>query len=188
MIISITGTPGSGKTTFGKVLAGKLGFPFVSGGEMRGILAKKLGTDINGLNKLGESGDTDTQVDKELVKLVRGNDYVVDSYVGAYLFPEAFKVFVDADLDERARRKLKAKYSDESYDNIEQAKKAISSRVASDVMRYEKHYKFNPYETRHYDLILDSTHTSPEELAEAVLRAVQEKPLKKAGKSRNSSL
>ncbi|MFH1649507.1 MAG: cytidylate kinase family protein [Candidatus Woesearchaeota archaeon] len=177
MLITITGTPGSGKSTLGRILAQKLGYPFVSGGEMRGALAAKMRIDINELNRLGETGDTDTQVDNELIALCKDKDYVMDSYTAAHLFPQAFNVFVDANLDERARRKLKTKYKDESYDTLKHAKKAISERVASDLLRYKKHYNFNPYNHEHYDLILDSTKTSPEELVEQILKAVKKRNL-----------
>ena len=41
MIITISGLPGSGKSTIGKMLAKKLGYKFYSMGDLRGKIEKK---------------------------------------------------------------------------------------------------------------------------------------------------
>ena len=64
MIITISGRAGSGKSTIGKLLAGKIGYRFYSIGSLRRELASKLGFTIQELNKLREEQDfTDKQVD-----------------------------------------------------------------------------------------------------------------------------
>ncbi|MCX6741353.1 MAG: AAA family ATPase, partial [Candidatus Parcubacteria bacterium] len=46
MIITLSGKPGSGKTTVAKILAEKLGYKFYSTGDLRGQMAMKRGLTI----------------------------------------------------------------------------------------------------------------------------------------------
>ena len=65
MIITISGVPGSGKSTAGKSVARKLGYEYVSMGDFRGKMAMERGLTIDELNKLGEKEDwTDRQADE----------------------------------------------------------------------------------------------------------------------------
>ncbi|MBU0540313.1 AAA family ATPase, partial [Patescibacteria group bacterium] len=64
MIITISGVPGSGKTTVAKILAERLGMKFYSMGDLRGKMATERGLTIDELNKLGETeAFTDNDVD-----------------------------------------------------------------------------------------------------------------------------
>jgi len=63
MIITISGLPGSGKTSVGKLIAERLGYEFLSIGDLRGSFASKKGLTIDELNKLGE----DNQVFLQLI-------------------------------------------------------------------------------------------------------------------------
>ena len=55
MIITISGIPGSGKTTVGRMLAEKLGYKFYSIGDLRGKMAMERGMTIDQLNELGKT-------------------------------------------------------------------------------------------------------------------------------------
>ena len=73
MIISISGVPGSGKTSVAKIIADKLGMNFYSMGNMRGKMALDRGMTIDELNALGEKeAFTDAEVD-EYQKKTRTN-------------------------------------------------------------------------------------------------------------------
>lgn len=52
--IAISGYPGAGKSTTGKLLAKYLGYNFFSAGDFRRMAATELGVDIDTLNKLEE--------------------------------------------------------------------------------------------------------------------------------------
>ena len=58
MILSISGVPGSGKTSAGKLVARKLGFAFHSTGGLFRKMAEERGLTINELMKLGEEDIT----------------------------------------------------------------------------------------------------------------------------------
>lgn len=58
--ITISGYPGAGKSTTGKLLASRLGYDFFSAGDFRRMAATKLGIDIDTLNYL-ENFKTDIE-------------------------------------------------------------------------------------------------------------------------------
>ena len=57
MIITISGKPGSGKSTIAKILAEKLKLKHYSAGDFRREKAKKLCLSLEEFNKLGEKKD-----------------------------------------------------------------------------------------------------------------------------------
>ena len=64
MIITITGEPGSGKSTIGKRLAKELGYGHYYIGQIRRDAAKKKGMTLAEYNKYGEAHpETDIEVD-----------------------------------------------------------------------------------------------------------------------------
>ncbi|MBI2112124.1 AAA family ATPase, partial [Candidatus Woesearchaeota archaeon] len=63
MIITISGTAGSGKSTVGKLLAKKLKYKHYSMGDLQRQIAEQRGITLLELGKLEE---TDPSIDKEL--------------------------------------------------------------------------------------------------------------------------
>jgi len=54
MIVTIAGTPGSGKSTVVKKVAEALGYRMISTGDLRGQVAQERGMTIDELNALNE--------------------------------------------------------------------------------------------------------------------------------------
>ena len=79
MIITISGLPGSGKTTVGRIVAKKLGYRFLSMGDLRGEIAMKHGMTIDQLNEIGKKESwTDKEVDGMLAEKGRSEDNFVE--------------------------------------------------------------------------------------------------------------
>lgn len=174
MRITITGTPGSGKGTLAKALAEKLGLKRYSIGDMRRKMALKKGLSLAELNRLGEEERwTDEEVDSFLKRLNEEDDVVVDARLGWFFIPRSFKIFLDADEEERARRMLARKRPEESFETLEEVVMANRERVESDKKRYAKYYGVNPYDKSLFDLVLDTTGKSPEETVREVLKALK---------------
>ena len=71
MIITISGKPGSGKSTVAKIIAAKLGLNKYSIGDLRGKMALDRGITIDELNEVGEKEDfTDKEADTETTEAV----------------------------------------------------------------------------------------------------------------------
>jgi CMP/dCMP kinase len=174
MIITISGTPGSGKSSIAKAVAKRLNYRFYSAGDVRGQYALEHGLTIDELNKLAEKDPaSDLLVDEYMKKMgAKEDDIVVDGRLGFYFIPDSIKVFIDADADVRIERVLKSAREDEHYKSFNEAKKAIQQRIDGDKNRYKHSYNVDISETKHYDLIVDSTDKSIEAAAGEIYRFV----------------
>ena len=176
MIISISGTAGSGKSSVAKYVAKKLRYKHYSVGDLRRELAAKKGMSIEELNKLGESDpSTDNEPDEYQEELGKREDnFVIDSRLAFHFIPRSFKVFIDGNEELRAERIMKdTTRVGENLGTVEEAVAKIRERQASDIKRYEKYYHLNPYEKKHYDLIVDSNGKTVEECGEVVLECIK---------------
>lgn len=179
MIISITGGPGTGKTSVGKELAKRLGYRFYSVGDLRGKMALERGLTINELNKAGEAdASTDIPIDDYQRELGKKEDnFVIEGRLSWHFIPHSFKVLLTCDLNEAARRIYEArKHAPEErkdeppYASIEEAKQAIEERIASDVRRYQKYYHIDYRDPAHFDLVVE---TAPIHGSDAVTDIVE---------------
>lgn len=188
MILSISGVPGSGKTTVGKILAERLRMNFYSVGGLRGKMAIERGISIDELNKIGENdATTDTSVDDYQRELgVKEDQFVIEGRLSWHFIPHSFKIFLSCDPRESARRIYegqragdgKERSDEKIYTSVEEAQAAIEQRVASDILRYEKYYQLDYRAPSNYDLILDTTDMKgPEETAERILAILKDRSL-----------
>ncbi len=180
MIITITGLPGSGKTTVIKQLSQTLGIPWYSVGNLRGKMAEARGISIDELNALGETESfTDKEVDDYQTALgASGESFVIDGRLSWYFIPHSFKVFLEVDPDVGARRIYQASKNGErtdehAYQSEEDVKRATENRIASDARRYQKYYGIDLEDRRHYDLVLDTTHLTVDEKAQKILDSLK---------------
>ncbi|MEK6823131.1 MAG: (d)CMP kinase [Nanoarchaeota archaeon] len=185
MIITISGDPGSGKSTAAKEIAKHLRLNHYSGGDMRGLLAKDHGMTIDELNKLGENDpSTDRDIDERIAKLGKEEDgFVIDSRLAWHFIPQSIKIYLTTDVRVAAQRifkdiQLKDKApvdrSDEpEYKDVDDVVKHIKARVASDKKRYKKYYDIDHTDMSHYDLVLDTTALTLPQTVERILAFVQ---------------
>jgi predicted cytidylate kinase len=181
MIISITGVPGSGKTTIAKLLAKKFGYKYYSIGDLRGRMAMDKGLTLAELNKIGETEDwTDKEADKYLEEIGKKEDnLVVDGYTAFYFIPKSLKILMIVDLKEGAKRTFKDKHEknvrkDEKLTKtVEEEEKLIKERNDSNQKRYKKYYNVDFLDKKHYDFVIDTTGMKEEETLEKVLAFIK---------------
>ncbi|MEK7607173.1 MAG: (d)CMP kinase [Patescibacteria group bacterium] len=176
MIISIGGAPGAGKSTIAKILAERMGLPHYSMGTLRREVAKKRGMTIEEYNKLGETDpSTDREVD-EYQKQLPEKDFIIDGRMSWHFIPSSFKVYLTVDERVGAERIFSAlQKSDERNEgeSLTSADAVLASnrkRIKSDKKRYAKYYGKDAYDTKNYDLVIDTTHTTPEGITEKILK------------------
>ncbi len=180
MIITISGLPGSGKSTVAKILAEKLGFKRYYAGGVRRDAAKKMGLTLEEFNKIGEKDiSTDKFVDDILVEIGKKQDnIIVEGRTAFHFIPQSIKVFLDVDLNEGARRIFEEKKhtterNEKSTISVEEELKLLKERMKSDSLRYLKYYGFDCYEKKHYDFVVDTTKIKPEQTAEKILEFIK---------------
>jgi CMP/dCMP kinase len=183
MIITLSGIPGSGKSTIGKALSKKLKFKYYSMGMIRRDIAKKKGLTLEQYNKLGETNpSTDTSVDEYQVKLAKKEDNIIlEGRTSFYFVPQSVKLFIDISINEAAKRilkdlkdKKKNKLRNEgNAKNIKEMKQLILKRISSDKKRYNKYYKIkNAYDKKQFDIIINTTNLSKKEALSLTIKKI----------------
>jgi CMP/dCMP kinase len=177
-IISISGRPGSGKSSTAKRIAAELGYRHFSSGDLFRALAKERGLDLLQANFTAEqNAELDHLVDGRLQEMGKTEDkLVLDSRTAWHWIPASFKVFLDLDLLVASERILEEKdhsraHSEVVHEDIEEYAKALQSRLASESRRYKKLYDIDPYDLSNYDLVVDTEANDLKAVADIILGA-----------------
>ena len=171
MIITISGDIGSGKSTVAKMVSERLGLKYYCIGEMQRDIAKEKDLTLQELQKLEEKDDSlDKMIEEKQKKLGKDDDdFVIDSRLGWYCIPNSIKIFLAVDIDEAARRIFEEDRKDEEYADIEEAKKEIIRRKESEKKRYKTYYNIDHFDLTNYDLIIDTTNLTPNEVVDKIV-------------------
>lgn len=180
-IITISGKPGSGKSSTADKVAELLGYTRHSSGEMVRRALKRNHMTLEQYNELAASEhDLDAQIDEELRKLRDQNDIVVDSRLGFYWLPESFKVYLDLNLDVATARIYKdivtnARRSGEGGDqSLPSVAQSVKERMENERSRFQSMYSVDPYNPKNFDLIIDTSRHTPQSVALTVFDAYKE--------------
>jgi cytidylate kinase len=166
--IVLNGDLGSGKSTVSRLLAEGLGIRRVSVGDLYRELARQRGLTALQLNLHAELDD---KIDFYVDQLQRdiaaaGEQLIVDSRLAWFFFTDALKVHIVADPAVSAARVLgRPGDSVESYATVEEAIARIAERGESERARFLSRYGADKTRWSNYDLVVDSTSASPEEIA-----------------------
>lgn len=179
LVISISGAPGSGKSSVGRLLAQRLGIPFFSMGDIRRKYGVERGLSIAELNHLSENDPaSDRLVDEYQSTLPQKYpSFVIDSRLGYYFLPSSFKIFIDVDLQTGAQRILSNARQEEQWTSIDQGVQALRERIASDTARYHALYGVSWNDLSQFDMVVDSTSLSLEEMAKNILDVIHQRGL-----------
>lgn len=174
MKITISGMPGSGKTTTAEIIAKKLGMGFYSIGKMQREIANKKGISLGDLSKLEEqSPEVDKEIDDFQKELAKKDNIIVDSRLGFYFIPNSLKIFLKVDLKEAARRVIKYERADEKFSSEEEAIKSLKKRMKSEDERYKKYYGIKDFrDEKNYDFVLDTTNIEKQEAVKKILEFI----------------
>jgi cytidylate kinase len=171
-MISIAGDLGSGKSLIGKLLAEKTGFKFYSTGSFQRDIAAQHGITTLELNKRSEETfKFDKEIDASTRKLSEsGKPFIIDSRMAWYFIPNSFKIFLKVNVDIAAKRIFNDKSrKNEKYPDLESTKKDIIRRKKSELFRFKKYYKVDCDNMEHYDLVIDTSDSTPEEIVKTIL-------------------
>ncbi len=171
-IITISGKPGSGKSSTANRVANLLGYKRYSSGDfVRNIVRKHNITLADFNNQAGKDPAIDHEIDEELRLLRNENDIVIDSRLGFYWIPESFKVYLELDLAVATARIYRDMLKNSNRSDIEKGESIsgvrvmVETRLANERKRFSDLYGINPYNTSTFDLVINTSRHSPQTVA-----------------------
>jgi predicted cytidylate kinase len=180
MIITISGLPGSGKSTVAKLLAKRLKMKRYYMGLMRRRMAEERGISLQELNKIGETQEwTDKTVDEYQRELGKKEDnFVIEGRTSFHFIPSSVKVLLIVDVKTGAKRifgdiRSGGRRTEGEPGSLGEMEKSIRKRMASDEKRYKKYYNLDIMDKSHYDIVIDTTDLTPGQVVERILASVK---------------
>jgi cytidylate kinase len=176
MIITISGRQGAGKTTVAKTLAKKLGYKFVSVGDLQGEIAIKKGMTITELMTLGKKEKwVHLEMDKKIEEIGKRKDnFIIEGWIAYHFIPHSFKIFLDVDENVGAKRIFRDFRKDEpSCKSVEETKERLRERLKETREGFKKTYDIDFLDKSQYDLILDTTNLDINKVVKKILEKIK---------------
>ena len=172
--ITLSGELGSGKSTVANYLISKMPFRIVSAGLLFRQLAAKHGMSAKEFNEFIENDPKyDHYVDDTMAELGRTDEKIIfDSRMAWHFVPSSFKIYLYVDVDTATERIFNdTGRVSESYSDKATARQEIIDRRKSELLRYQNFYHCNLDDYSNYDLIVDTSHASRDEVNELVFNS-----------------
>lgn len=171
--ITISGLPGAGTTTIAKLLEKKLGLKYVYSGDIFRKMAERYNMSLEEFGNYCERHkEVDEQLDRYQLEILQKGNAIVEGRIAGWLAHRnhipSTKVLLETDLETRAGRIVKREKGD-----IEKRKKEILKRENSEATRYKKYYNIDLDDTSIYDLVVDSSDKTPDEIVEIIIEEIK---------------
>lgn len=181
-LIVISGSPGSGKSTYARRLAEDFNLTYYSSGAIFRSIARELGISLVELNKRAEESiDIDVMVEAKTLELASRGNIVIDSHIAAWILASIadILIYVKAPLHIRAQRVA-------GRDNISYSKalENIVDRELSHWTRFMKYYGIDTLDLSIFHLVIDTSIYSIEEAYNIIKLAVKQR-LEKLGHTKS---
>lgn len=174
MIITISGHPGTGKTTVAKMLSQKLGFEHVNAGDIFRSLAAKKGMTLEEFGAYAHDNENiDRAIDKKMVEIAQKKPVIMEGRLAAFMADtngiKALKVWLEAPIEVRAKRV--AERENKSY---EAAVSEIEDRERSEWNRYFKIYGVDLNDSSYFTMVINTANLTPEEIVNQIIAKYKE--------------
>ncbi len=171
MIITLSGQPGSGKTSVAREIADKYGFVIVSAGEQFRKLAAERGMTLEEFGKLAECDKSiDLAIDQRQKELsTKHPNVIVEGRLAGWTIDASMKIWLKTPLRVRAERISKRENIEvhRAYDETE-------TRQKCEIARYKNFYDIDLTDLSCYDLIVDTTKCDAKSVANIINQAIEE--------------
>lgn len=177
MIITISGSIGSGKSTVGKLLQESLDYNYLSTGAIQRKIAASMGLTTLELN---HRSDKDPSIDQKIDSYTRAlsdsdEDYIVDSRLAWHFIPSSYKVFLLCDDTEAAKRIFNDKDRVSGVTTKDEAALLlkIKERRTSERERFLAKYEIDYEDLSNYDQVIDTTYFLPQEVMKMIIDGIE---------------
>ena len=181
--------PGSGKSTAAEMLTKKLKAERIYVGGIRRELAREKGMTLQELNQYAaQHPETDVDIDKMAAAKARELErkvtiVIVEGRTQFHFLPESIKIYMKVQPEEGAKRIWKdlqnkaaqEKRNEGNISSFEAMKKRIYEREEEDAARYKKYYNLDHRDESHYDLVIDTTYITPEQVVKKINSFITQK-------------
>ena len=174
MRITISGPPGSGKTTACNRLSEILGLKAVVFGKILRELAAEKHLSLLEFGQLAEKDPSiDEAIDAKILEIARENENIIlESRLSAYMLSRnsipAFKIYLGASPEVRMSR-----IGVREGQSLEDAKKETIERQASEAKRYMMYYNIDINDMSVYDLVVNTDELDPDGVIDTILKAIE---------------
>jgi len=173
MLITIWWKAWSGKGTVSKLLAKELNYEIVSIWDMKRKLAAEMWINIIEFNKMWDdpekSAEFDLKYEEYQKNLKLSDNIILDSRLWFYAQPHAFKILLDVDEEVAWERIFKAERDTDKHASKKHAIAQVKERNSSDEERYKKLYDVDLWNPNNYNLVIDTSERTPEEVLQIIL-------------------
>lgn len=176
-IITISGLPGSGKSTVADHIADKLDWKRFSSGDFMRQMAQEQGVTLSRLSKQAEDNpEIDRLIDAKNKEFTDAKQVVIDSRLAFHFIPDSFSIYLTVESDEAARRiyedekEIRHKVG-ENHEAIEETEKQMLERIDSEKKRYQGLYDLDYTNPGNYDLVIDTTDKGIPEIVNEIITA-----------------
>lgn len=172
-IITLSGKPGSGKSSTADKVAELLSYTRYSAGDIVRKTLRKEKMTLEEFNRQAKNNHAiDHKIDEELRKLRDERDVVIDSRLGFYWIPESFKVYLDLDDDVATARIYKDAVSNRRRESetsaaasLSEVQQIVKKRMDDERDRFMEMYGADPFKNANFDLIINTSRHSPQTVA-----------------------
>ncbi len=160
MLLTVSGPPGSGKSTNAAVLAKRFDLEHISGGDIFRELADERGYSPVEFNELAEDDDQiDRDLDRRLQEIAIGReDILLESRLAGWLAADHadLKIWLDAPKNVRAER-----IADREDKSVARALEETRRREESEALRYNQYYNIDIGDLTIYDITVNTGRWGP---------------------------
>lgn len=169
MLLTLSGLPGSGTSTVARAVSAELHLDHLDGGTVFRTVAAEQGVSLAAYAAMAEHDENiDRALDDRLTERARAGDVVLESRLAGWLATraglDALRVWIRCDEEERAQR-----VGGRDGHDVQAALRHNQEREASERARYLGYYDIDLTDLSIYDLVLDSTERSPEDLVAEIV-------------------